>query len=554
MNLRTCKTLAAGVAALLFMAAVGCTDTSVEPKSTVSDANIFSDPSSYTAFIAKLYAGLAVTGQVGPNGNTDIQTPDEGFNQYVRVLWYSQEVPTDEAVLGWGDPGVPDLNRWNWGPSNYFIQTMYYRVYYQIQLANEFLRQTTDAKLAERGHTDPSLVALVHQYRAEARFLRALSYWHGIDAYGDIPLVTDAQPLSATPPAQNTRQEVYDFIVSELTDIIAGTDLPAPGPATYGRTNKWAAEMVLANVYLNAEVYTGTPHYDLALTAAENLINSGAYTLDTVVTFTVATPNPPVDPTNATHVDTVHTLRVFLADNDQSKEMIFPVTSDGKHTQTWGGTTFLIHAACGGNWMDTRVYGTNGCWAGLRIKPQTYNRYTAGDMRASAWIAEQWNDSQSVNVNSVGDWYSGKAAPKFYNRRADGTPGSNPTHPDTDYPMFRLTEAYLIYAEATARGAAGGNTGTALNYVNAIRTRAGLGTWAAAPLDSVFAERSRELRWEGKRRTDLIRFGVFTGGSYVWDWKGNTQAGTSTDAHFNLYPIPSNELIANPNMRQNTGY
>ena len=228
MNLRTCKTLAAGVAALLFMAAAGCTDTAVEPKSTVSDANIFSDPSSYTAFIAKLYAGLAVTGQVGPNGNTDIQTPDEGFNQYMRVLWYSQEVPTDEAVLAWGDPGVPDLNRWNWGPSNYFIQTFYYRVYYQVQLANEFLRQTTDAKLAERGHTDASLVSMVHQYRAEARFLRALSYWHGIDAYGDIPLVTDAQPLSATPPAQNTRQEVYDFIVSELTDIIAGTGYLRP--------------------------------------------------------------------------------------------------------------------------------------------------------------------------------------------------------------------------------------------------------------------------------------------------------------------------------------
>ena len=116
MNLRTCKTLVAGVAALLFMTAASCTDTTVEPKSTVSDANIFSDPASYTAFIAKLYAGLAVTGQVGPNGNTDIQTPDEGFNQYIRVLWYSQEVPTDEAVLAWGDPGVPDLNRWNWGP------------------------------------------------------------------------------------------------------------------------------------------------------------------------------------------------------------------------------------------------------------------------------------------------------------------------------------------------------------------------------------------------------------------------------------------------------
>jgi hypothetical protein len=552
MSLRTYRTLVAGAAALLFIAA-GCTDTTVEPKSTVSDANIFNDPSAYKAFIAKLYAGLAVTGQVGPNGNTDIQTPDEGFNQYVRVLWYSQEVPTDEAVLGWGDPGVPDLNRWNWGPSNYFLQTLYYRVYYQIQLCNEFLRQTTDAKLAGRGHTDASLVAQVHQFRAEARFLRALSYWHGIDAFGDIPLVTDAQPLSATPPAQNTRAEVYDFIVSELTDIIAGNELPASGAATYGRTNKYAAEMLLANVYLNAEVYTGTAQYDLALSTAQDVISSGAYALDTVISFIVATPNPPLEAANAAHADTVRTLRVFAADNDQSQEMIFPVTSDGTRTQSWGGTTFLIHAACGGNWMDTRVYGTNGCWWGLRLKPQVYNRYTANDLRASAWIAEQWNDSQSVNVNNVGDWYSGKAAPKFYNRRADGVSGSNATHPDTDYPMFRLTEAYLIYAEANARGG-GGDAGTALGYVNAIRTRAGLAAWASAPLDSVFAERTRELRWEGKRRTDLIRFGLFTGGSYLWDWKGNTQPGAATDPHFNLYPIPSNELIANPNMKQNPGY
>jgi hypothetical protein len=448
---------------------------------------------------------------------------------------------------------VPDLNRWNWGPSNYFLQTLYYRVYYQIQLCNEFLRQTTDAKLAGRGHTDASLVAQVHQFRSEARFLRALSYWHGIDAFGDIPLVTDAQPLSATPPAQDTRAEVYDFIVSELTDIIAGNELPASGAATYGRTNKYAAEMLLANVYLNAEVYTGTAQYDLALSTAQDVISSGAYALDTVISFIVATPNPPLEAANAAHADTVRTLRVFAADNDQSQEMIFPVTSDGTRTQSWGGTTFLIHAACGGNWMDTRVYGTNGCWWGLRLKPQVYNRYTANDLRASAWIAEQWNDSQSVNVNNVGDWYSGKAAPKFYNRRADGVSGSNATHPDTDYPMFRLTEAYLIYAEANARGG-GGDAGTALGYVNAIRTRAGLAAWASAPLDSVFAERTRELRWEGKRRTDLIRFGLFTGGSYLWDWKGNTQPGAATDPHFNLYPIPSNELIANPNMKQNPGY
>jgi starch-binding outer membrane protein, SusD/RagB family len=544
MNLRTWRVLVIG-AAFVTLAVAGCTDTTVEPKSTISDANIFNDPASYRAFLAKLYGGLALTGQQGPNGQPDINGIDEGFSNYVRAYWYAQELPTDEAVLGWNDPGVPDLISWRWDASNDFIKTVYYRVYFQIQLINEFLRQTTDGKLAERGHT--SYAAQVHEYRAEARFLRALSYWHGMDAFGGIPIVTDAQPLTATPPAQNTRTEVYDFIVSELNAIL--NDLPDPGPATYGRANRNAAQMLLANVYLNAAVYTGTPHYDLALAAAQDVIDNGGYALDTVVTFTVATPNPPLDPTNAAHMDTVRTLRVFLADNDQSREMIFPVTSDGARTQTWGNTTFLIHAACGGNWMDTRIYGTNGCWWGLRLKAQAYNMFAPGDVRAGAFF----KDSQTVAVTSVPDWYKGVAAPKFYNRRADGSQGSNSTHPDTDFPMFRLSEAYLIYAEANARGGFG-NAGTALNYVNALRTRAGVSAFGSLQVDSLLAERGRELRWEAKRRTDLIRFGLFTGGTYVWEWKGNVQTGASTDAHFNLYPIPANELIANPNLKQNSGY
>jgi hypothetical protein len=310
--------------------------------------------------------------------------------------------------------------------------------------------------------------------------------------------------------------------------------------------------MLLANVYLNAGVYTGTTHYDLALNAAQAAI-AGPYALDTVVTLIIATPNPPLDATNGAHMDTAYTLRVFMADNDLSREMIFPVTSDGVHTQTWGGTTFLIHAACGGNWMDTRIYGTNGCWWGLRVKAPVYGLYAATDMRAANFVGEQWNDSQTTQAANVGDWYSGKAAPKFFNRRIDGSQGSNSTHPDTDFPMFRLSDAYLIYAEANARGG-GGSAATALGYVNALRSRAGIAPLGALDTDSILAERGRELRWEGRRRTDLIRYGLYTGGTRLWEWKGNTATGTSTSAHYNLYPIPANELIANPNLTQNPGY
>src|SRR4029077_7845258 len=112
---------------------------------------------------------------------------------------------------------------------------------------------------------------------AEARFLRALSYWHGIDLFGDIPLVTDADVLGATLPVQATRKAIYDFIVAELTAIKG--DLPLPGPSSYGRATGPAASMLLAHVYLNAAVYTGTANYAGALTEAQAAI-AGPYTID----------------------------------------------------------------------------------------------------------------------------------------------------------------------------------------------------------------------------------------------------------------------------------
>jgi hypothetical protein len=525
MNSRSCKALAIG-AALMLMGAAGCTDLTVEPKSTVTEANVFNDPGSYKAFVARIYAGLAVSGQQGPSGRPDISGIDEGFSQYVRLLWEAQELPTDEAVLGWGDIGIPELNQQTWGVTNSMVVAMYYRIFFQVGMANEFLRQTTDAKLAERGHTGAGLKAEVATYRAEARFLRALSYWHGIDLFGNIPLLTDADALGSTPPQQATRAEIYDFLVSELTAI--QSELPAPSAATYGRATGPAASMLLAKLYLNAEVYTGTANYSGALTAAQAVI-AGPYTLDN------------------------NYRDIFLADNNTSPEIVFAVTQDGLRTQTWGGMTFLIHASCGGN-MNATLYGIDGCWWGLRLKQQAYSRFAAGDNRAASFFTS----GQSVVVSEIGNFNHGVAAPKYANVTSTGAQGSHPTHVDTDYPMFRLADAYLIYAEAALRGG-GGSTAQALTYVNAIRQRAygnanGNITSAQLTLDFILDERSRELLWEGHRRTDLVRFGRFTGGTYLWAWKGGSAAGVSTGAHLNLYPLPANEIIANPNLTQNPGY
>ncbi len=253
---RTTKAVSVA-AALLSVAGIGCTDPTVAPKSIVTGVSVFNDPNSYQAFLAKIYGGLIVSGQRGPDGSPDIGGIDEGFGEYLRLYWYLQEMPTDEAVIGWNDAGLPALNTGTWDARNEMVNAMYYRVFYQIMLANEFLRQSTDAKLAERNQNDPTLRTNVHFYRAEARFLRALSYWHGIDLFGDIPLVTEADPLGTTPPKQAHRADIYSYVVSELNAI--KDSLPLKSPQTYARANPAAAHMLLAKLYLNDSVYTHLP-------------------------------------------------------------------------------------------------------------------------------------------------------------------------------------------------------------------------------------------------------------------------------------------------------
>jgi len=522
---RTTKAVSV-VAALLCVGGSGCTDPTVAPKSSVTSANVFNDPNSYRAFLAKIYGGLIVTGQRGPDGNPDIGGIDEGFGEYLRLYWYLQEMPTDEAVIGWNDPGLPSLNTGTWGASNEMVNAMYYRVFYQVMLANEFLRQSTDAKLSERNQNDPTLRTNVHFYRAEARFLRALSYWHGIDLFGNIPLVTEADPLGATPPKQATRDSLYGYIVSELNAIKDA--LPPRSAATYGRATPAAAHMLLAKLYLNAGVYTGTPNYAGALTEAQAVISAG-YALDPSF---------------------VHN---FQADNNTSPELIFVAPQDGNNTQTWGGMTFLIHAGCGGQ-MSAANYGIDYCWGGYRLKQQTYNLFGVGDGRAAFFF----KTGQQVNADTIGQFSNGIAAPKFTNKTSGGANGAQSGMVDTDFPIFRLADAQLIYVEAYLRGG-GGTQAQALTYFNALRERAYGNTSAdiTAPqltLDTVLAERGRELLFEAQRRSDLVRFGLFSGGTYLWAWKGGTKAGTALGTGRDLYPLPANELIANPNLKQNPGY
>ena len=330
-------------------------DTLPKDKDIVLADELFNDPAAYQQVLAKLYAGLAISGQQGPAGLPDITGIDEGFSQYLRQYWLAQEVTTDEAVIGWADGSLPDYHEQDWTPSNEFVAALYNRIIYQITSCNSFLRETTDAKLSSRGVTGQTLTD-VQLYRKEARFLRALSYAHAIDLFGNFPFVTEENEVGFFFPEQKSRTELFNFVESELKEIESG--LVAPKSNQYARADQAAAWTLLAKLYLNAEVYTGTARYADCITYSNKVIGAG-YTLESSY------------------------KNLFLADNNTANGVIFPIAFDGLHTQSYGGTTFLIHAAVGGS-MKPSDFGVNGGWGGNRTTKNLVNLFNSGiDVNAS---------------------------------------------------------------------------------------------------------------------------------------------------------------------------
>jgi hypothetical protein len=492
-----------------------------------TSANVYNDFKNYKLILAKLYAGYAVSGQQGPAGKPDIGGIDEGFSNYIRQYWTAQELPTDEAVISWNDPDLPDFHRMNWTTSNLFVTAMYNRIYYQISLCNEFIRETTDEKLGSRGINGKDLEE-AKRFRAEARFLRALSYWHALDMFGNVPFTTEADAVGATLPKQIMRNDLFNYVEAELKAIEA--ELADARGNEYGRADKAAAWVLLAKLYLNAEVYIKQAKYTEAISWCTKVINAG-YALQ------------------------ADYRRLFLTDNDHSPEVIFPITFDGLKTKSYGGMTYLIHASVGGK-MAASEFGINGGWAGLRTTKSIVALFPDGDKRNLFFT-----DGQKLEIDDMFSFTDGYAVAKYRNVSSAGKPGADPSgdFPDTDFPMFRLADVYLMYAEAVLRGGTGGNAATALQYINALRQRAygntnGNINAGQLTLNFILDERARELLWEGHRRTDLVRFGRFTGSNYLWPWKGGVKDGRAVESHRVLYPIPATDLTANTNLKQNEGY
>lgn len=633
----------------------------LEPKYGLNSSTVYADPANYINVLAKIYGGLAMSGNQGPAGNADISGIDEGFSQYIRVYWNLQELPTDEAICGWNDPGIPELNTMTWGATNSFANAMYFRIYFQLALINEFMRETTVEKLQERGfgQTDIDRITL---YRNEARFLRALSYMHALDLFGNVPFVTEEDRVGSYFPEQIFRADLFTFVEEELLavepvlmDPWAGFDVE-----NYARANKAVVWMTLAKLYLNAEVWSGSARYTDAANWADKIIDQGGYSLEPKY------------------------RNLFLTDNHTSTEIIFPIPFDGTRTQNYGGTTFLTHAFLGGT-MPQDSLGIGGPWAGYRTTRPLVEKFEeflfSDNLNASSanWqLSNVWTDTagmlthstsdggynfgavlqslpygnnreievsfivsgfetpldankdivnnggyiaigdgtsassevkfskngpvsflvntgsasdlrfyginsefmideinivyrdgdtrfqphingQTLEIDEIAQFDEGFAMKKFRNLDRNGTPGSDPTKTfvDVDYPFYRLADAYLIYAECAARGAADLERGKDL--VNDLRERAYGNadnniTSADLTPDFVLEERARELYWEAHRRQDLIRYGKFTNSSYLWPWKGGVRDGQAVPDYYILYPIPQADIVANPTLIQNGEY
>lgn len=500
----------------------------------VSNVVFGSEVEAYQQSLAKIYAGLVIGGNAGGDAEQDVVGIDGGSQaSFIRVLWNMQELSSDIAHCCWNDPGIPDFNHISWSASSPWIKGSYYRLFYQINLSNAFLRETTEDKLAGRGCSD-NVKASVNTYRAEARFLRALMYEYALDLYRNVPFIDENSPIGSVRPNQIMKDKLFEYVENELLGCIDDMLDPVVGFSdSYGHANKAAAWAALSRLYLNAETYVGVNKYSECITYSKKVIDAG-YELETI------------------YAD------MFKADNHTSKEMIFPLRYEGEDTMTWGGMTALL---CWGSADFKDELNAKDAWQGVRAKSSLYNLFekenaSDADTRKAMLRIEGTTNMEIVKEEDFKN--NGIPVTKFSNANKDGSKPAT-TEAVTDYPLFRLGEIYLNLAEAVLRGGTGATKAEALGYVNDLRRRA-YSDKTQAPigdneltLDFLLDERGRELFYEAQRRTDLVRFGKYTSG-YEWPWKGGVAEGKSVESFYQIFPLPSDDVGSNLNLTQNEGY
>lgn len=559
------KTIAAAVLTLGMTGCVNDLDiSSIDPQSSPNPDDM--------GLLAKCYATLGLTGQDGGAGNGDLSL-DEGESGFYRTTFNLQELPTDECMWAWQtDTDIPQITMMNWNSSSVRVQWAYTRLTYDITLFNSYLSQVAD--------DDKN-----RQYRAEVRFLRALHYWYMLDLFGKSPFKTDFD--ISTLPVEYSGNQMYGWLDNELTEIenemtAAGTRVGSfNNSENFGRADLGAVYLLHARLALNSAVYSDTinpeTEYRKAIDYCNRIEQSGAYELSN----------------KANKFGNSGYAQLFMADNDQNenarREIIFPIRQDGLRTRQYSGSLMLIAGARSASMPNYGMKETWTCLFARRAMTQKFfptlsdvplvpdgaetstsqaqtetldQQYgtsvahiiaAAGDDRALLYSGCA-DGARTISTDAVSDFKNGLSLVKWTNLKSDNTGGSDLSWPDTDIPLFRYAEVYLIRAEANWRLKA--DAKTVKNDLDVIRGRANARLFSENEIteENIRDEWCREFFMEGRRRSDLVRFGCFTGNKYVWDWKGGVANGTTVDSHFNVYPIPADDIMNNGNLSQNPGY
>ncbi len=543
MNIKTI--ISAIAASLMLSACVGDLDTlPLNPTDVTSESAYGADEEGYLQGLTKIYFQL-----VSNNKQNLIEGLDGGASELIRAFWSTQEVTADAAKCAWGDSWVQDLNNCTWkgDVNNDATYSVYVRTLQGVAYVNEYLRQTSKENLSSRGVSE-EVAAKVEQYRAEARFLRAFFYWVAMDTFGNVPFSTeDTQFGGGYNPPQKPSGDVFNYIVGELEALAAEDSAMPAAQSNYPRADKGSCLGLLARVYLNAKVYAGVEMFDKAKTTCERIYGLG---------YELA-------PTHA---------ELFRGDNGENPaakgEILFAAAYDAENTQSYGGTTYLTLSTLNGDDGAVSITGINGGWAGNRVPyayvqkffPDVQNpdyetgEYTYTDKRASYFYIKGRLEQMGPDPKLLSSFLNGWSCIKFNNVPHDIEPSAyksvaaTKNFSDIDWPLIRLGEIHLIYAEACMHE--GGN---AQEQLTALASRVDATVPSEITEEWLMAERARELMWEGHRRTDLIRYNKWTSG-YNWTYKGGDFEGIDLPAHFNIFPMPYIELTANQDLIQNPGY
>lgn len=516
------KYIALGAATMLLGMSTACVgDLNVDPDDPNNTTELTTSDQWY-GYFGSLYGNLIYEGNLTPNG------VDGGAGVFTRCHWNLQEITADEAIIlnTWNDPGYADLKYNTWTSNNTWEYMCFQREATSARRCIEFLQQVDAAKDCGISETE------IEHWKAEAHVLHALNYYYMIDLFGKGPWVDENTEIGGTPPTYS-RTELFEATVNELLDAINGGNLVPAAQQEYGRLSKEAARMLLAKLYLNAKVYTGTAMYSECAAQIKEILK------------TINTLAP--------------TYKYLFCEGNQkycgNGEIIWSIPSNSVSAQTYGGTTYLTAAAYFATVPDDvlKMLGNpNSIWNGLKTRPELVDAFSANDQRYLFYEGQFQNSVQNLNNFDVDS--DGYMCIKYRLTTEDDYDNTaNNSHSivfaNIDYPLFRLADAYLMLTECQLNGVS--DADPSFEYFNKVRERAGLYALSSVSENDLLKERQCELYWEGHRRSDLIRFNRYVGSTYLWSWKGGVYDGTSISSNRTVFAIPYQYVST---VGQNEGY